>query len=178
MTQVQPNHLITVRPAIPMELLGLRELAYDLWWAWNPDAQDLFRRIDPDAWQSTHHNPVALLGHVSPDQLVLRAADAAFMHDLQRVVERRRRYLETRSWFSASYPGAGDLTVAYFSMEYGITESVPLYSGGLGVLAGDHVKAASDLGVPLVAVGMCVPPGVLPSDDRPDRRATGTASGD
>ena len=84
MTQVQPNHLITVRPAIPMELLGLRELAYDLWWAWNPDAQDLFRRIDPDAWQSTHHNPVALLGHVSPDQLVLRAADAAFMHDLQR----------------------------------------------------------------------------------------------
>ena len=154
MTHVQPNHVITVRPAIPDELRGLRELAYDLWWAWNPGAQDIFRRIDPDAWQATQHNPVALLGHVTPDQLAARAADSAFVHDLRRVVERRQRYLETRSWFSATSPQARDLAVAYFSMEYGITESVPLYSGGLGVLAGDHVKAASDLGVPLVAVGM------------------------
>ena len=154
MTHVQPNHVITVRPSIPAELHGLRELAYDLWWAWNPSAQDIFRRIDPDAWQATQHNPVALLGHVTPDQLAARAADSAFVHDLHRVVERRQRYLETRSWFSATYPQAKDQTVAYFSMEYGITESVPLYSGGLGVLAGDHVKAASDLGVPLVAVGM------------------------
>ena len=154
MTHVQPNHVITVRPAIPDELRGLRDLAYDLWWAWNPGAQDIFRRIDPDAWQATQHNPVALLGHVTSDQLAARAADSAFVHDLQRVVERRQRYLETRSWFSARFPQAHELTVAYFSMEYGITESVPLYSGGLGVLAGDHVKAASDLGVPVVAVGM------------------------
>ena len=154
MAHVQPNHVITVRPAIPDELHGLRELAYDLWWAWAPDAQDIFRRIDPDVWQATQHNPVALLGRVTPDQLATRAADSAFVHDLQRVVDRRRRYLETRSWFSATFPEAGDLAIAYFSMEYGITESVPLYSGGLGVLAGDHVKAASDLGVPLVAVGM------------------------
>ena len=154
MPHVQPNHVITVRPAIPDELRGLRELAYDLWWAWNPDAQDIFRRIDPDAWQATQHNPVALLGHVTPEQLAARATDSAFVHDLQQVVERRRRYLGTRSWFSTTFPEARDLAVAYFSMEYGITESVPLYSGGLGVLAGDHVKAASDLGVPLVAVGM------------------------
>ena len=154
MTHVQPNHVITVRPAIPEALGGLRDLAYDLWWAWNPDAQDIFRRIDPDAWQATQHNPVALLGQVTRDQLAARAADSAFVHDLQRVVDRRRRYLETRSWFGATFPQADDLEVAYFSMEYGITESVPLYSGGLGVLAGDHVKAASDLGVPLVAVGM------------------------
>ncbi|MYD92468.1 MAG: DUF3417 domain-containing protein, partial [Chloroflexi bacterium] len=160
MTHVQPNHLITVRPAIPEELRGLRELAYDLWWAWSPDAQDLFRRIDPDAWQSTHHNPVALLGQVTPDQLARRAEDAAFVHDLQRVVERRRRYLETRSWFSARYSGAGDLTVAYFSMEYGITESVPLYSGGLGVLAGDHQKAAPPQGVHRVAGSKVFRPGI------------------
>ncbi len=154
MTHVQPNHVITVRPAIPKALRGLRALAYDLWWAWSPDAQDIFRRIDPDAWQATQHNPVALLGHVAPDQLAARASDSAFVHDLARVVERRRRYLETRSWFADKFTEASDLTVGYFSMEYGITESVPLYSGGLGVLAGDHVKAASDLGVPLVAVGM------------------------
>ncbi len=154
MTHVQPNHVITVRPAIPDELRQLRDLAYDLWWAWSPDAQDIFRRIDPDAWQATQHNPVALLGRVTPEQLAARAADSAFVHDLERVVERRRRYLETRSWFSTTFPEAGGLSVAYFSMEYGITESVPLYSGGLGVLAGDHVKGASDLGVPLVAVGM------------------------
>lgn len=154
MTHVQPNHVITVRPAIPDELRGLRDLAYDLWWAWSPGAQDIFRRIDPDAWQTTQHNPVALLGHVTPDQLAARATDSAFVHDLHRVVEQRRRYLETRSWFRTTFSEAHDLAVAYFSMEYGITESVPLYSGGLGVLAGDHVKAASDLGVPLVAVGM------------------------
>ena len=77
MTHVQPNHVITVRPAIPDELRGLRDLAYDLWWAWNPGAQDIFRRIDPDAWQATQHNPVALLGHVTSDQLAARAADCA-----------------------------------------------------------------------------------------------------
>ncbi len=154
MTQVQPNHVVTVRPAIPTALRELRELAYDLWWSWDPDAQDLFRRIDPDAWRTSQRNPVALLGHADPAQLQARAADAAFVHDLADAAARRRRYLDTPSWFAAAFPEAADVQIAYFSMEYGITESVPLYSGGLGVLAGDHVKAASDLGVPVVGVGM------------------------
>ena len=152
--RIRPDRVLTVRPALPEALRGLHNLAYNLWWSWNPSAQDVFRRIDPDIWQATQRNPVALLAAVRSDQLAARASDPAFVADLQRVTEQFDRYMHTPSWFERSFGGADTLRVAYFSMEYGVTESVPLYSGGLGVLAGDHIKAASDLGVPVVGVGM------------------------
>ena len=151
---IRPVLTFTIRPALPESLSGLRDLAYNLWWSWNFRAQDLFRRIDGDAWRSTMHNPVAMLSAVEREQLQARASDAAIVNELARVREEFDHYMHGRTWFELERAAHSAMCVAYFSMEYGLTESVPLYSGGLGVLSGDHLKAASDLGVPVVGVGM------------------------
>ena len=152
--RIQPDRILTVRPVLPEVLRGLHELAYNLWWSWMPAAQNLFRRVDPDAWLASQHNPVALLAVVGSDRLSTLATDPVFLADLKSVTDRFEGYMHRTTWFDKTFRESVAFRVAYFSMEYGVTESVPLYSGGLGVLAGDHIKAASDLGVPMVGVGM------------------------
>jgi starch phosphorylase len=143
----------TVRPSLPAELAPLHELAFNLRWSWDDQTRDLFRWVDPDLWDASVHDPVRLLGLVSHERLAALAADAGFQRFLGEVHSELQRYLEGDRWFQARGDSPLDL-VAYFSPEFGIAEAVPQYSGGLGVLAGDHLKSASDLGVPLVGVGL------------------------
>ncbi len=143
----------TVRPSLPEPLAGLGELAMNLRWSWDDRTRDLFRWVDPDAWDATHHDPVGLLAAVSPERLGALAQDQAFLRFLGEVHDELTRYLEAPRWFQAR-AGSPLRTVAYFSPEFGIAEALPQYSGGLGILAGDHLKSASDLGVPLVGVGL------------------------
>jgi starch phosphorylase len=143
----------TVRPSLPPELAALEELAMNLRWSWDAQTRDLFKWVDPDAWDATVHDPVRLLGLVPRERLDALVGDAGFMRFLGEVREELRRYVEGDRWFQAR-SGTPLRSVAYFSPEFGIAEALPQYSGGLGVLAGDHLKAASDLGVPLVGIGL------------------------
>ena len=143
----------TVRPRLPPALAGLEELAMNLRWSWDERTRDLFRWVDPDAWEVTVHDPVALLARVSRARLAELEADPAFRSYLTEVHDALRRYCARDRWFQGR-AGSPLRTIAYFSPEFGIAEALPQYSGGLGVLAGDHLKAASDLGVPLVGVGL------------------------
>ncbi len=137
---------------LPPEMARLRDLAYDLWWSWSPQATRLFAWIDPDHWRR-YHNPVELLINVEPQQWARLLGDPEFRGAYDAVMRALDAYRAQSRWYSARaerLPGP----VAYFSMEFGIHESLGVYSGGLGVLSGDHCKAASDLGVPLVGVGL------------------------
>ncbi len=136
----------------PPLLRPLGELAANLWWSWDEEATDLFRSIDPVHWDEVHHNPVALLLDADPVHLAALARDAAFLGRMQAVHRRFRAYLERPDgWAHRSGRGG---CVAYFSMEFGLHESLRLYSGGLGVLAGDHLRSASDLGLDMVGVSL------------------------
>ncbi len=141
--------------ALPAALEPLRALAYNLRWTWHPGALALFARLDPDCWEQSNHNPVRTIDGLDDARLHALAADPAFLAELARVVDGLDAYLADRAtWFATTGAAVEAPCVAYFSMEFGLHESLPIYSGGLGVLAGDHLKAASDLGVPLVAVGL------------------------
>ncbi|CAN5745923.1 glycosyltransferase family 1 protein [soil metagenome] len=145
----------TVRPRLPVELQVLEELAMNLRWSWDAQTRDLFRWVDPDGWDATAHDPVQLLGVVGRDRLDALVADPGFMRFLREVHGELQRYLKEPRWFQTRNGDTSPLQqIAYFSPEFGIAEALPQYSGGLGVLAGDHLKAASDLGVPLVGVGL------------------------
>lgn len=136
---------------IPNRLGRLSDLAYNLLWTWRPETQSLFARLDAELWESTEHNPVRLLAETK--NLDSAAEDTSFVDAYEKAVENLDIYLEGRNtWMDHVYPDTG--AVAYFSAEFGLHESLPIYSGGLGVLAGDHVKSASDLGVPFVGVGI------------------------
>ncbi|WP_352413802.1 alpha-glucan family phosphorylase [Thermus sp.] len=137
---------LTAMPALPEPLKGLRALAYNLWWSWNPEATELFQEVDPALWKRFRENPVKLLLEVDPARLEA-LAETPFRSQVEGVVEALRAYLEART------PLKGEL-VAYFSAEFGFHSSLPIYAGGLGILAADHVKAASDLGLNLVGVGL------------------------
>ncbi|HVC08785.1 MAG TPA: alpha-glucan family phosphorylase [Elusimicrobiota bacterium] len=139
--------------SLPEELRGLDELWIDLRWIWNHSADRLWQAIDEDMWQRTE-NPWLVLQSVSQQRLEELGKNKEFCGQLAEILETRREYYEEKTWFKSAFPDSTDLRVAYFSMEYGIGEALPLYSGGLGILAGDHLKAASDLGVPLTAVGI------------------------
>jgi starch phosphorylase len=144
-----------VVPNLPARLSRLRDVANNLWWSWEPSARELFLRIDRDAWDSVGHNPIMLLAAAPQDRLTELAEDESFLAHLDRVAGKLDYYLDGTRWFSDEHgEGLGTGPVAYFSMEFGLHASVPIYSGGLGVLAGDHLKAASDLGVPMVGVGL------------------------
>ena len=144
----------TVRPSLPPELAPLEELAMNLRWSWDERTRDLFRWVDPDVWDATVHDPVRLLGVVSRERFEALVDDAAFMRFLAEVREELQRYLDGDRWFQTRAGTSALRSVAYFSPEFGIAEALPQYSGGLGVLAGDHLKAASDLGLPLVGIGL------------------------
>ncbi len=151
---MKPIQSFTVTPILPKKLENLRELAYNLWWTWNVDARDLFARLDMDLWEETRHNPVALLNSIKQEILEARAQDDSYLYQLHRVYEKFNRSMKSQVWFEKVGKYDPRLAVAYFSMEYGITESLAVYSGGLGILAGDHLKSASELGIPLYAVGL------------------------
>lgn len=130
-------------------------LASNLWWTWNDDVVSLFRDLDPKRWRELDHNPVALLREFTPDRLHERASEMVLFTRINQSYRRLKEYLSSSRTWSAIHAGVlGSKPVAYFSAEFGIHESLPVYSGGLGVLSGDHVKSASGLGVPLVAVGL------------------------
>jgi starch phosphorylase len=144
----------TVRPSLPPELAALEVLAQNLRWSWDGQTRDLFRWVDPEQWDASIHDPVRLLGLVSAERLDALAADAGFLRFLDEVHTELQGYLSKPRWFQAREAESPLRAVAYFSPEFGIAEALPQYSGGLGVLAGDHLKASSDLGLPLVGVGL------------------------
>ena len=144
----------TVRPVLPEALSALGPLAVNLRWSWHPDTQDVFRAIDPELWEQTNHDPVRLLGAVGTERLAELAGDKKFLKMLELASADLDDYLTGDRWFQSLDPERRPATIAYFSPEFGITSVLPQYSGGLGILAGDHLKSASDLGVPIVGVGL------------------------
>jgi starch phosphorylase len=151
---IQP-HTFTVTPRIPARLSDLLRIARNFWWTWDPEAIDLFRRLEPDRllWERCYANPIRMLGIVSQSRLEELTTDEGFLAHLDRVGGRLTEYLGRPTWFGRTHPDTR-LRVAYFSAEFGLVEGLRVYSGGLGILAGDHLKSASDLGVPLVGVGL------------------------
>ena len=145
----------TIRPLLPEPLAPLRGLMLNLRWSWHPETLDLFAAIDPDGWERAGRDPVPLLAEVPPERLASLAADRRFLRRLGDAVDELREYVAGPRWYQNDPELAGaPASVAYFSPEFGITAALPQYSGGLGILAGDHLKAGSDLGVPLVGVGL------------------------
>ncbi|MFD7552634.1 alpha-glucan family phosphorylase [Streptomyces sp. NPDC059816] len=145
---------ITVRPVLPAPLAPLNDLARNLRWSWHEETRELFRSLDPERWDAAHRDPVRLLGTVTAERFSALADDPAFLDRLAACAEDLREYTGGDRWYQTRTGGGGPAAVAYFSPEFGITAALPQYSGGLGILAGDHLKAASDLGVPLVGVGL------------------------
>ncbi|MBC3986590.1 alpha-glucan family phosphorylase [Streptomyces sp. AC536] len=165
----------SVRPVLPDSLRPLSDLARNVRWSWHPETRELFQALDPDGWRAAGGDPVRLLGSVPADRLTRLAADPEFVRRLAAAADELRAYLTGPRWYQQQVerrsadggtdhgetagggdpgPGALPRAIAYFSPEFGITAALPQYSGGLGILAGDHLKSASDLGVPLIGVGL------------------------
>ena len=146
---------ITVNPQLPKRIEKLGEISNNLWWSWNTEFLRLFQKIDMDLWEQCGKNPIKFLKQVSQDRLEKVSKDITFLKEYDKVAENFENYMNSKNtWFSNRYPGNKKDLIAYFSAEYGLDETIPIYSGGLGILSGDHLKSASDLGVPLVAVGL------------------------
>jgi len=140
---------------LPRRIERLHELAYNTWWTWHPEAVRMFRFIDSDLWEEVYHNPVQFLREVKRQQINAVVQDRFFLDFYDKILRSFDRYLESRgTWFQRTYPEHEGQQMAYLSMEFGLHESLPIYAGGLGVLSGDHLKEASDLGLPMVAVGL------------------------
>ena len=146
----------TVRAHLPERLVALEPLSVNLRWSWDKPTQDLFEAIDPDLWKRVGCDPVALLGQVSPNRLDELAVDESFVGRLDHIAGQLDDYLARPLWYQERAAEGAEMPngIAYFSMEFGVAEVLPNYSGGLGILAGDHLKSASDLGLPLIAVGL------------------------
>ena len=146
---------ISALPFLPPRLAGLAQLARNLAWSWNRDARALFREVDETLWNRLRHNPIVLLQEVAPERLTFLASDAGFCARYDRLLAwLKAEQSDEHTWYARTFPELRGKPVAYFCAEFGVHNSVPIYSGGLGVLAGDHLKTASDLGVPIVAVGI------------------------
>jgi len=142
-----------VVPYLPERLKPLMKIANNLWWVWNFEAIDLFRRIDVDLWREVGHNPVNFLGALSQGALDRAAQSESFVAHMHRVESELERHMTRISWYDQNSKGMENQVIAYYSAEFGIHECLPIYSGGLGVLAGDHLKSASELGIPLYGMG-------------------------
>jgi len=157
---MRPVTTFTIVPSLPERIGRLIDLANNLWWTWEHEAIDLIRRIDQDMWDTLQvcHNPVKLLARVSQARLLELTEDEGFLTQYDRVIRWLDSYMEAdakgTTWFKRTFPDARDAVIAYFSAEFGLNECVPNYSGGLGVLAGDYTKSATDLGLPFVGVGL------------------------
>ena len=168
---------VAVFPVIPQRLSRLHELAFNLWWSWHPEAQALYSSLDPALWQALNHNTVKFLSEVDPAKLNAAAADSAYIEKYDGVLADFDAYMNAKdTWFATTHPDLMDQTIAYFSLEFGLHESLPIYSGGLGILAGDHCKAASDLGLPFVGMGFLYPQGYF--EQRINRQGVQEASYD
>ena len=152
---MKPVRIFTVIPSLPPRLERLRELAYNLYWSWDPDTRELFRRLDREVWEQARHNPVLMLGRINQEQLNAASEDNGFIAHYDRVCRSFDNYLSNPTTWYRTTRGTEDRDcIAYFSAEFGLTDCLPIYSGGLGILAGDYLKSASDLGLPLVGVGL------------------------
>jgi starch phosphorylase len=149
----------TVRAVLPESLSALDELAGNLRWSWHEPTRQLFEHIAPELWRQIGTDPVALLGAVDPARLADLAQDRDYVAGVNAVRDDLRAYLTEPRWYQG-LTGAKPASIAYFSPEFGIAAALPQYSGGLGILAGDHLKSASDLGVPLVGVGRSTRPAI------------------
>jgi starch phosphorylase len=143
----------TVRPVLPPSLRPLEDLVTNLRWSWHPETQDLFQSVSPEAWAMSHHDPVRFLGNIPADRLRALGNDKRFIKRLELARADLEEYLTGNRWYQTLGDDA-PRSIAYFSPEFGITAVLPQYSGGLGILAGDHLKSASDLGVPIMGVGL------------------------
>ncbi len=143
-----------VVPSLPKPLEPLMRIANNLWWTWHPEAVELFVRLDRDLWLESNHNPVKMLGLVTQARLDEAAKDEGFLTSLSLAIENLERHEGRTPWLESINQESDGYTVAYFCAEFGMTESLQIYSGGLGCLAGDHLKSASELGLPLIAVGL------------------------
>ncbi|HKJ27373.1 MAG TPA: alpha-glucan family phosphorylase [Anaerolineales bacterium] len=139
---------------LPEKINRLGKLAYNLWWTWRPDAQRLYSWIDPNLWEETYHNPVLFLRKVRRRNLNAVSHDIDFMHSYKKIINEFDTYMEAKdTWYLRNYKNLANQQIAYFSTEFGLHETLPIYAGGLGVLSGDHAKEASDLGLPFVGIG-------------------------
>ena len=146
---------ITVNPQLPKRINKLSEIANNLWWSWNTDFLKLFKEIDIDLWETVEKNPVKFLKLVSQENLEKAAQNNNFLKEYDKIADDFEAYMNSKNtWFNKNYPNNNNNLIAYFSAEYGLDEILPIYSGGLGILSGDHLKSASDLGLPFVAVGL------------------------
>jgi starch phosphorylase len=152
---------VSVFPKIPAAITRLQELAYNLWWSWEPAAQALYERIDADLWQQTNHNPVKFLRNVHQHKLDDAAEDLTYVQDYTTVLTAFDDYMRSAQgdWFTSAHGDKRNQIIAYFSAEFGLHEALPIYSGGLGILSGDHCKEASDLNLPFIGVGFLYPQG-------------------
>ena len=153
---MQPVYTFRVVPSLPPVIEGLRAVAHNLRWCWSHESIDLFRRLDSNLWETTMHNPVLMLGTFEQAKLEEAAKDDAFVAHLRRVEANLNAYCQAETtWFRRNFANPHDRPlIAYFSAEFGLTECLSIFAGGLGMLAGDHLKSSSDLGVPLVGVGL------------------------
>ena len=146
---------ITVNPQLPKRIGRITEIANNLWWAWNTEFLRLFKKIDSDLWERCNKNPVKFLKAVEQAKIEQASKDALFLKEYDKVVENFDGYMNSKNtWFAQKYSNNKNDLIAYFSAEYGLDQTLAIYSGGLGILSGDHLKSASDLGIPLVAVGL------------------------
>ena len=146
---------ITVRPQLPKRIAKLYDISYNLWWSWNTEFLKLFKILDIDLWEKVGKNPVKFLRMVSQEKLEEATKNAEFLKEYDKVVKDFDDYMGSKdTWFKKKFPNNSNDLIAYFSAEYGLDETIPIYSGGLGVLSGDHMKSSSDMGIPLVGVGL------------------------
>ena len=146
---------ITVRPQLPKRISKLYDISYNLWWSWNTEFLKLFKLLDIDMWEKIGKNPVKFLKMVSQEKLENATKDPEFLKEYDKVVKDFNDYISSKdTWFKKNYPNNSTDLIAYFSAEYGLDETIPIYSGGLGILSGDHMKSSSDMGIPLVGIGL------------------------
>ncbi|MBI5301373.1 MAG: alpha-glucan family phosphorylase [Chloroflexi bacterium] len=163
------DHTAQMLAALPPRLVRLGELAYNLWWGWNPAGRYVFEDLDPVLWEQVYRNPVRLLRELGEERLRAASQDPAYLEKFDAALAQFDAYIQPpTTWFGGTYPYIKDTTIAYFSAEFGLHQCLPIYSGGLGILSGDHIKEASDLGLPFVGVGFLYPQGYFTQKLNPD----------
>ncbi|MBE5822257.1 MAG: glycosyltransferase family 1 protein [Clostridiales bacterium] len=146
---------ITVKPQLPDRISKLQDIANNIWWTWNINSLKLFEELDAELWEKIGKNPIKFLKHANQEKLNQASVDTEFLHKYDTIINYFNDYMKSKdTWYSKTYPHYKNNLIAYFSAEYGLDETLPIYSGGLGILSGDHCKSASDLGIPFVAVGL------------------------
>ncbi len=146
---------IIVEPQLPKSINRLDEIANNLWWSWNSEYLKLLKQMDKDLWERVEKNPIKFLTRISQERLEKAANDSSFVKEYEKILKNYDDYITSKdTWFNKNYPENKKDLIAYFSAEYGLDETIPIYSGGLGILSGDHLKSASDLGVPLIGIGL------------------------